>query len=83
MGLRLKKRAPAPPEPPLSSTLMAFSLEDLYLLVESSLMNAQQRMTQYRTAGREDKLAHLEWLRSDLLHASTGARVLESKILSS
>lgn len=83
MGLRLRKKDPTPPEPPTSSVLEAFSPEDLYLLVESSLMNAQQRMTQYRTASREDKRAHLEWLRSDLLHASTGARVLESKILSS
>lgn len=84
MGFRLKKtKAAAPPEPPTHQQLAALSADDLYILVESSLMDAQYRLTQYRTSSAEDKSAHLQWLRSNVRSADAGLRTLQSKLLSS
>lgn len=85
MGFRLKKKQTkeALPEPPNSQQLASMSADDLYLFLETLLMESQYRLTQYRSAGKEDRLAHLEWLRSAILSASIGARALESKTLAS
>lgn len=72
MGLRLKKTKAAlvPPEP---SRLSRMSDEDIYLMLETALMGAQQRLTEYRGSPRDVRGALLAWLQSELMVAVAAA----------
>lgn len=80
MGLRLKRRKETPPEIPIPEKLAALSTDDVYLMIESALMEAQYRLSQYRTSSLADKIAHLEWMRTSLGAAQIGIEEFSRRI---
>lgn len=79
MGLRLKRSVSEVTETPAPSKLAGMHSDDLYLFLESTLMGAQQRLAQYRTAPAADKEALLTWLASELAHASLGVQEMRQR----
>ena len=53
--------------------------EDVYLLIESNLMEAQYSLTQYRQGDADTKGAILNWLSVSLETADLGCKELSSR----
>lgn len=80
MGLRLKKAEPEIAKgAPTPNKLSGMLSDDLYLFVESVLMDAQQRLSHFRTAPPTDKQALLTWLSHDLSHAAMGVEEMRNR----
>lgn len=76
----LLKRKSAEEEKIVSPTrLQGMSNDDVYLFLETTLMNAQQQLSDYRRAMPEDKLALLKWLESSVLSAEVGVQEMLSR----
>lgn len=73
MGLRLKRKEPMPTAPPSNERLARMSDDDLYLMLESALMNAQQRCSDYRSTPRDSRGAILAWLQTEVAIAAVAA----------
>ena len=78
MGV-LKRRTPssAPPSP---TRLRALPDGDLYLLVETSLMNAQQRLADYRQKGPGVRPAMLALLEAEVDTVVLGVQEMQSRL---
>jgi hypothetical protein len=79
MGLIGRKKTPESviPSP---SKLVGMQRDDLYLLIETSLMEAQMNLARVRSAPEEDKTPLLQWLESDIRTAMLGTLEYESRI---
>lgn len=80
MGLISRKNKANNEEPPSPTRLAKMADEDLYLLLETSLMTAQQQLMVYRTSPASDKAALLNWIGSNLETASLGCQEMSSRI---
>lgn len=80
MGLIGRKNKAKPDEAPSPTRLAKMSNDDIYLLLETSLMSAQQQLTVYRTSPATDKAALLAWIVSNLETATLGCQEMSSRI---
>lgn len=77
MGLLKRKvTEPTSVEP---TKLKGMTSEDVYLLIESNLMEAQYSISEYRKSDPEVKGAILSWMRTSLESASLGCQELISR----
>jgi len=80
MGLISRKNKANNEEPPSPTKLAKMSNDDIYLILETSLMSAQQQLTVYRSSPASDKAALLNWISSNLETASLGCQEMSSRI---
>lgn len=73
---RKRVTSPASPAGPGLARLHTMGSDDLYLLVETSLMNAQQRLAEHRH-GHADRL---DMLVSELDTASLGVTEMQARV---
>ena len=78
MGLIRRRQAdrPSVPEP---SKLANFELDDVYVLVETSLMTAAHRFSTYRRSSKQDREALMAWITADLETALLGCQDLSQR----
>ena len=79
MGLIGRKKT-KPEESPSPTRLAKMSNDDIYVLLETSLMSAQQQLTVYRTSPASDKAALLNWIISNLETATLGCQEMSNRI---
>lgn len=80
MGLRVKRKAPTPIPLTDAKRLTNLSDGDVFLLLETSLMNAQQRLSEYQVAPRDARGAALAWLHNELVGASVATLELRHRL---
>lgn len=73
------KRKVTEPVAVAPTKLKSMPAEDVYLLIESNLMEAQYTLTQYRQADEDMKGAILNWMSVSLETASLGCQELSSR----
>jgi hypothetical protein len=78
MGL-LKRKSDEEEKVVSPTRLQVMSNDDVYLFLETTLMNAQQQLSDYRRAMPEDKLALLKWLESSVSSAEVGVQEMLSR----
>lgn len=72
MGLLRKKREEQVPKLPSDSRISTMASEDIYLLIETSIMTAQHQLSEYRALPQDMKLAALNWIDANLIAAKAG-----------
>lgn len=78
----LLKRKTVEEETVVSPTrLQGLANDDVYLFLETTLMDSQQKLSEYRRAMPEDKVALLKWLESSVSSAAIGVQELLSRNL--
>lgn len=80
MALISRKNKDKPEEAPSPTKLAKMPNDDIYLLLETSLMSAQQQLTTYRTSPASDKAALLKWIVSNLETAIIGCQEMSNRI---
>lgn len=78
MGI-IRRRRNDSPEVPEPSKLSSLELDDVYVLVETSLMTAAHRLGTYRRSPKQDKEALMAWIVSDLETALLGCKDLSQR----
>lgn len=73
MGLRLRRKKSPSSAPPSPTRLARMSDEDIYLMLETALMGAQQRLSEYRSSPRDMRGAILAWLQTELMAATAAS----------
>lgn len=79
MPIIRRKKKEAPPTPETPESLKRLSDGDLFVVGETSLIQAGYYLTMYRTSGTEERLAALEWLHANLSTAIVACEELQSR----
>jgi hypothetical protein len=75
MGL-LKRKRKEIPEPPSPTKFQRMPAEDVYLLIETSLMTAQQQLSEYRSTPLDMRASLLSWMTTNVATAELGCQEL-------
>jgi len=79
MGL-LKRKKNTPPPLPEVTKLQRMPTEDVYLMLEASLMEAQHNLSQFRSTPEDQRGALLAWLQSSSETITLGCKELSQRI---
>ena len=80
MGLLSRKKKETPNEPPTLTKLAKMPTEDIYLLMETSLMEAQQYLSKFRSSDEETRGAILAWVQTKVSTLNVGCQELSNRV---
>jgi hypothetical protein len=80
MGLLGRKKSVTPPAPPEETKLAKMPTEDIYLLMETSLMEAQNYLSKFRGSDEETRGALIAWVQSGVAIMDIGCKELSRRI---